>query len=65
MQSDLKMYAIRFGMHEVKRQEVVTYLSPVKVFATRIKIINRQKLSLVFLQQKAAEETAHIKELKK
>jgi len=47
MQSDLKMYAIRFDIHKVKRQEVVTYLSPVKVFATRIKIINRQKLSLI------------------
>ena len=36
------MYAIRFDIHIVKQQEVVTYVSPVEVFATdyEIKIFN-------------------------
>ena len=42
-----KMYAIRFDMHIVKQQEVVTYVSPVEVFVTGIKIANWQKLSLI------------------
>jgi len=32
------MYVIRFDIHIVKQQEVVTYVSPVGVFATEIKI---------------------------
>jgi len=33
------MYAIRFDMRIVKQQEVVTYVFPVEVFATTIKIL--------------------------
>ena len=42
-----KIYAIRFDIHILKQQEVVTYESPVEVFATEIKIVNWQKLSLI------------------
>ena len=38
------MYAIRFDIHI---EEVVIYVSAVEVFVTRIKIFNRQKLSLI------------------
>jgi len=41
------MYAIRFDIHIVKQQEIFTYVSPVEVFVTRIKIANWQKLSLI------------------
>jgi len=40
------MYAIRFDVHIVKQQEVVTCMSPVEVLATMIKIINQQKIVL-------------------
>jgi len=33
----------------VKQQEVVIYVPPVEVFANRIKIFNRQKLSMTAL----------------
>ena len=32
-----KMYAIRFDIH-IAKQKIVMYMSPVEVFATRIKI---------------------------
>ena len=41
------MYAIWFDIHIVKQQEIVAYVSPVEVFATRIKTLKRQKLFLI------------------
>ena len=41
-----KMYAIKFDIYLLK-QEVVTYMSPVEVFSTRIKIFNLLELSFI------------------
>jgi len=38
-----KIYTIRFDIHILKQQEVVTYVSPVEVFATEIKIVLMSK----------------------
>jgi len=41
------MYAIRFDIHIDKQQEIFTYMSPVEVLVTRIRIANWQELSLI------------------